>query len=98
VCLGVLDGDEREQAVARDDVLDELDRALLTDRKRRYGLREDDRVLQGQDRQGRREDDLFLALLGERVRQRLAHRDVTTIAMRSAGAGLGAMGSLMVRK
>ena len=85
VGLGVLHGDEREQAVARDDVLDELDRALLSDRERRHGFREDDRVLQRQDRQRRGKDDLFLALLGQRVRQHVAHRDVTTIAMRSAG-------------
>ena len=43
---GVAGGDEREQPVAGDDVVDQPDRALLPDRERRHRLREDDRVLE----------------------------------------------------
>ena len=50
-----LDGDEREQTVARHDVVDQLDRALLADRERGRRVREDDRLLQRQDRQRRRQ-------------------------------------------
>ncbi len=38
--------DQREQAVACDDVVDQPDRALLPDRERRHRLREDDRLLE----------------------------------------------------
>ena len=50
-----LDGDEREQTIAGHDVVDQLDRALLADRERGRGIREDDRLLQRQDRQRRRQ-------------------------------------------
>ena len=40
--------------LAGDDVVDQLDRALLADRERRHRLREDDRLLQRQDGQRRR--------------------------------------------
>ena len=45
----VRDGDEREQPVAGDDVVDERDRTLLSDRERRHRRREDDGLLQRQD-------------------------------------------------
>ena len=61
---GVARGDEREQAVAGDDVVDQPDRALLADRERRHRLREDDRVLERQHRQRRRQLDLGLGVLG----------------------------------
>ncbi len=44
-------GHEREQPVARDDVVDQSDRALLPDRERRHRLREDDGVLERQHRE-----------------------------------------------
>src|SRR5581483_5867631 len=59
----VRDGDEREQAVAGDDVVDERDRPILADRERRHRRWEDDRLLQRQDRQRRRQ--LVCELLGE---------------------------------
>ena len=48
--LGVLalDGHEREQPVAADDVVDQADGALLPDRERRHRLGEDDGLLQRQ--------------------------------------------------
>ena len=49
--LRVLDREEREHPLARDDVVDQLDRALLADRERRHRLGEDDGLLQRQDRQ-----------------------------------------------
>src|SRR5581483_9858159 len=65
-CLDVVaHGHEREQPVASDHVVDEPDRALLPDRERRHRLREDDRLLQRQHRQGRRQ------LLPELLRVRL---------------------------
>ena len=48
----VAHGDEREQPVAPDDVVDQLDRALLADRERRHRLREDHGLLQRQDGEG----------------------------------------------
>jgi hypothetical protein len=51
--LRVLGGDERQHALAGDDVVHELDRALLADRERRDRLREDDRVLEREHRQRR---------------------------------------------
>ena len=59
----VRDGDEREQAVAGDDVVDERYRPLLSDRERRHRRREDDRLLQRQD--GQRRGQLIGELLGE---------------------------------
>ena len=49
--VGVADGEQPEQAVAADDVVDQPDRALLPDRERRHRVREDDRLLERQDRQ-----------------------------------------------
>ena len=49
--LLVLDREEGEHPLAGDDVVDQLDRALLPDRERRHRLREDDGLLQRQDRQ-----------------------------------------------
>ena len=72
--LRVLDRDEREHAVTRDDVFDQLDRALLADRERRHRLGKDDRVLQRKNRQGRRERELLRRLLDERVAHCFAHR------------------------
>ena len=51
-------GDEREQPVAGDDVVDQPHRALLADRERRHRLREDDRLLERQHRQRSRELEL----------------------------------------
>src|SRR5262249_49521750 len=67
--LRVLDRDEREQAFTVDDVLDELDRALLPDCQRRHRLREDDSLLERQDRQLGRNLELFEPLLGEELAQ-----------------------------
>src|SRR4029453_16202679 len=58
--LLVLDRDEREHAVAGDDVVDELDRPLLADRERRHRLREDDGLLQRQDRERRGHFDVLV--------------------------------------
>ena len=55
---GVLGGHEREHPVAGDDVVDQVDRALLADRERHDRLREDHGVLQRQHRQRRRQLDL----------------------------------------
>jgi hypothetical protein len=57
--------DEGEEPVASDDVVDQLDRALLADRERRHRLRKDDRLLERQDGQRRRQllAELFGALL-----------------------------------
>ena len=51
VGLGVAHGQQRQHPLARDDVVDQLDRALLADGERRHRLREDDRLLQRQHRQ-----------------------------------------------
>ena len=51
VGLGVAHGHQREHPLARDDVVDQPDRALLADGERRHRLREDHRLLQRQDRQ-----------------------------------------------
>ena len=75
---GVARGDECEEAVAGDDVVDQADRALLPDRERHHRLREDDRVLQRQDRQRRRQLDLRLGVVRDleaEVRHRELHRD-----------------------
>ncbi len=49
--LGVLAGDEQEQPIAGEHVVDELDGALLTDGERDHGVGEDHRVAQRQHRQ-----------------------------------------------
>ena len=56
--LGVLGRDERQQAVAGEDVVDQADRAFLADRQRDHRVREHDRVAQRQHRQ--RAGDLLL--------------------------------------
>ena len=53
--LVVAYGDEREQSVSADHVVDEVHGALLADCERRHRLREDDRLLQRQHRQRRRQ-------------------------------------------
>ena len=60
VVPGVLRGDHRQHPVAREDVVHELDRALLADRKRGQRVREGDGLAQRQH--------------GQRVRQGLARR------------------------
>jgi hypothetical protein len=59
--LLVAHGDEREQAVAADDVVDQAHRAFLTDGERCHRLREDDRLLQRQH--GQRRGQLVSELL-----------------------------------
>ena len=49
--LGIARGDHDQHPVAAEDVVDELDRALLPDRQRRQRLREGDGVAQRQHRQ-----------------------------------------------
>ena len=49
--LGVLRRDERQQAVAGEDVVDQFDRAFLPDGERDHRVGEDDGVAQRQDRQ-----------------------------------------------
>ena len=69
--LGVLAGDERQQAVAGEHVVDELDGALLPDGERDHRVGEDDRVAQRQHRQ--RAGDLLLAAASTWISSRLAH-------------------------
>ena len=95
----VLDGDQREQPVASDDVVDELDRALLPDRERRHRLGEDDRLLQRQHRQ--RRGQLVAELLGvllllgadDDLVLGLAHPRVTSIGVGSCSVSRCATGS-----
>ncbi len=58
--------DEHEQALAGDDVVDQPHRALLADRERRHRLREDDHLLQRENRQRNRVLELQLVGLFER--------------------------------
>ena len=60
----VLRRHEGQHAVAGDDVVDELDRALLSDRERRHRLREDDGLLEREHRQRGRDLDVALEGLG----------------------------------
>ena len=93
----VLDGDEREHALAGDDVVDELHGALLSDRERRDRLREDDRLLQRQHRQGRR--DLDLALLDLLLEEGVAHfRPPMAMITRSRFGACSAIGSSTVSR
>ena len=63
VRLLALHGHEREQAIVPgDDVVDELDGAVLADRERRPRLREDDGLLQRQDGQLLRDRDADVRL------------------------------------
>ena len=78
------DGQEREHPVARDDVVDQLDRPLLADRERRHRLGEDDGLLQRQDREPR--GGLERRLLGGELR-RLEARSSDPAARRSRPAG-----------
>src|SRR5262249_10358463 len=70
--LRVPDGNECEEAVTGDDVVDQGNRALLSDRQRRYRLREDDCLLERQNRQDRRNLDVALDRL-EVLELNLAH-------------------------
>ena len=93
--LGVLDGDERQHALALEHVVDELDRALLADRERRDRLREDDRLLQRQHRQ--RRGDLDVCGLERLFEVQFTHaRPRITIATRSACGASAAIGSVTI--
>jgi len=95
--LGILGRDEREQPVARDGVVDEPDGALLADREREHRVREDDGVLEREDRQlGRELDVLDVDLFVEQLAHRLL-LPLTGISIRSALAGFLASGSTIVR-
>ena len=75
--------------------VDEPDRALLPDREREHGVREDDRVLERQNRELRRELELVDVDL---FFDQLAHGAILTrISTRSALAGFFASGSRIVR-
>ena len=99
--LLVLDGDERQQPLAGDDVVDQLDRALLSDRERRHRLREDDRLLQRQHRQDRRQ----LRCLGDRLDESRRSRESPHLDHDPLAGPVGAApaagrstGSLFVRR
>ncbi len=93
----VADGEQPEQAVAGDDVVDQPDRALLPDRERRHRVREDDRLLERQDRQlrGKLLDDGGQLLSAVAVEAGLAHRRSTSIGTDSPGCVRSAIGSSM---
>jgi hypothetical protein len=61
-------GHERELAVGRHDLVDQLDRALLADRERSQRVGEDDRLLQRQDRELRHGFRTWITTLPERAR------------------------------
>ena len=69
--VAIPNGDESQHPIGRDDVVHELDRALLADRERRDRLREDDSVLERQDRQ--RRGNLDVGRLELLVEVELAH-------------------------
>ena len=76
--LGVARGHQHEHPLAADHVVDQRNRALLPDREgdRRFG--EDDGVLEGEDRKGRREVELLAVQAGEvetHVGHTRLHRD-----------------------
>ena len=83
---GVARGDERDQPVARDDVVDQPDGAFLADREWRHRLREDDRLLQRQHRQRCRQLDLGLDV-GRGVEGEVAHSAPTSVDTRPRGVG-----------
>ena len=93
VVLGVLGGDHRQHPVAREHVVDELDRALLADRQRGQRVGEGDRLAQRQHRQrvGER------LLVADRV---LGVRDLDDLDLGQFGLGGAArsqrLGSLVV--
>ena len=92
--LVVLRGDERDHPVARDDFVDQPDRPFLADREREHGVGEDDRVLQRQDRERRRQLDLVdVDLLVEEVRHRPL---LISIVTRSGTVGFFASGRTIV--
>ena len=85
--------DQREHALAGDDVVDQLDRAVLADRERCHRLREDDGFLQRQHRkhlrQVRRRED--------RLDERLTHERVTSIETRAPSGARSASGRTILR-
>jgi hypothetical protein len=91
----VLDRGKGQHALALEHVVDELDRALLADRKRRDRLREDDRLLQRQH--GQRRGDLDVAGLERLFEIELRHAlPRITIATRSLFGASAAIGSVTV--
>ena len=104
--LGVLDGHERQHPLACDDVVDQLDRALLADGERRHRLGEDHGLLQREHREargqlGHRGDfDESVERCGSPRGLggvALAHPLIrTTIAIGCGRAGRSAIGSLIV--
>src|SRR5262249_40276672 len=92
---GVTCRHEGDQAVARDDVVDQADGALLPDRERRHRLWEDDGLLQRQHGQRARELDLGLDL-GWSVEGDVAHSAPTSIETRPRGVSFSVTGSVTV--
>ncbi len=86
---------QREQAVARNDVVDQAHRPLLADRERRHRLRKDNGFLQRQHRQHRRQLGLVLRRLG-RIEQQVAHAVRTSIVKRPPGGAVAVTGSTIV--
>ena len=102
LCVLVAHRHEREQSVAADDVVDQRDRPLLPDRERRHRVREDDGLLQRQQRQGRRQlvaEPLGVLLLfgADDDEFRRAHSR-TSIAIRARGTLPGASGRTTLRR
>ena len=91
----VANGDERDQPLACDDVVDEPDRALLTDCERRHRLREDDRLLEREHRQPARH---FSVLDRLEVGLDLAHVRVLTMIVALARFGCCAIGSTILSR
>ena len=89
-------GHEREHPLAADDVVDQLHRTFLPDRERDRRLREDDRILEWKNREGRREVEL-LAGAARDVECELRHARWTVIETRPRGAGAPETGNEMRR-
>src|SRR5205823_2348894 len=90
--------DQRQRPVAGHDVVDQPNRALLADRQRRHRLREDDGLLQGEDRQGRGEVELLVRRL-LRLEPEVGHGPVVperVIVTRPRGCARVATGSTIV--
>ena len=87
--------DQRDEAVARDDVVDQLDRALLADRQGQHRVGVDDRVLERKDR----ERLWDLDVVGREVLvEELAHfAFLIGIDTRIGSDGFFAAGSVIVR-